>query len=87
MGPLIEKRKNILTEDDIESIAVAIHKLYKCECPIEDPQDLREAVKFFKNINSWFDGSKRTIWNTLLVALVMGILALISLGVWNKHNL
>lgn len=82
-----DKRKNSLTEEDINNIVAAFIATSdkQCSCPV-DAEDLKEAVKFFKNVNDWFDGSKRTIWNTFLVAAVMGILSMISLGIWMKQD-
>ena len=81
-----ERRKTTLTDGDIKAIALAICKIQAtlpCECPV-DLEDLREAVKFYKNVNSFFDGSKRTVWNTLLTLAVVGVVGLVSLGIWHK---
>lgn len=83
-----ERRKTTLTEDDIEAIALAVCKLQvtpPCECPV-DVEDLREAIRFFKNVNDFLDGSKRTVWNTILTLTVVGIIGLVSLGIWHKSG-
>lgn len=76
-----------LTDGDVAAIVKELASVKStqvpCECVV-DPETLKAAVKFFENINSWFDGTKRTIWNTVLVASVLGLLGLISLGAWAK---
>ena len=76
-----------LTDGDVAAIVKELSSVQSAQVPCEcvvDPETLKAAVKFFENINSWFDGTKRTIWNTVLVASVLGLLGLISLGVWGK---
>jgi hypothetical protein len=89
----VEKRKRVLTKDDVDEIVRSMYKIrdehnldYKCtgkNCPVES-DELIESVKFYKNLNAFFDGSKKTIWNLILSALVIGLIGLISKGYWAK---
>lgn len=80
----IERRARTLTDEDIRAITLATAELRDCRaCPVKE-EELREAVAFFRNMNDFLTGSKRTIANTLLVALVVFILGLIGLGFWTK---
>lgn len=73
-----------LTDSDVEAVVQGVADMYDCKpCPL-DMDKAKEAIKFVENINAWFDGTKRTIWNTMLVAVVLGVLGLIMLGVWAK---
>ena len=56
-----------------------------CQCVV-DPEVLKEALKFYQNVNRFFEGSGKTIWNTILVSIVLSILGLITLGLWNKSG-
>lgn len=85
---LPDRRSPTLSEADIAAIAEAVVILQTknmCECPV-DPDELSEAVKFFKNMNDWLDGSKRTIWNTILTLSVAGVCAAFLAGLWMKSG-
>lgn len=77
-----------ITDADALAIAHKVAEVHRvpCDCVV-DPETLKAAVLFFTNVNSWFDGTKRTIWNTVLVSTVLGLLGLIALGVWVRAKM
>jgi len=80
-----ERRAMMLSDADIHAIAAAIVKIHECDCPVTK-EELSEAVKFYKNLNEFFDGTKKTVWNTLIVLLIGSIIGLISIGIWHKSG-
>jgi hypothetical protein len=89
---LDENKDNYSEEDNLRTVSDAdlkalarIVSSHKCRFQVET-EDLEESVKFYKNLNSFFETSKKTTWNTVLVFTIIGILSLISLGIWNKSG-
>ena len=77
---------NLRTVSDSDLKALArIVKSHSCRFQVET-EDLEESVKFYKNLNSFFETSKKTTWNTILVFTILGMLGLISLGIWSKSG-
>jgi hypothetical protein len=75
-----------LSNEDIEAIMDAIiRRRTPHECPVETPR-LVAAVEFYENLNEFFTGTKKTIWNTVLISFIMLILGLIGIGVWIKST-
>ena len=81
-----ERRARTLTDADIEEIVEQINKSKHLDCRFEtiSVDDLEEAVKFYKNFNSFMAESKGTIWKALLVLGVGGTIGLIVLGAYAK---
>lgn len=79
-----ERRTRTLTDHDIKAIVEGVADMYECRpCPL-DLKQAAAALVFYDNLNGWFEGTKRTIWNTILVAFVLGVIGLLSLGYWGK---
>ena len=75
-----------ISEHDISAIVVAMRReMSNCDCPV-DQATLLEMVKAFRNFNSWIDGSKKTIWSVFLGAVVLGLIALLGVGLWHKSG-
>ncbi len=81
----IEKRKRVLSNDDIRAICEIFKNSKKCECPI-DEEDLVEAVKFYKNVNAFFDGTKKKTWDIVLTTILLGIIGAIGAGIFTKFK-
>lgn len=83
----IPRRRNNLTEEDIQNIVSAL-KQHNVECRFEriDPNDLRESVEFYKNVNEALSNSKKTALNTLVKLGVTGICTLLLLGLLVKFG-
>lgn len=81
-----ERRQRVLTDDDIQAIALEIITARSTVCHLEkiDPDELREAVNFYKNINAILADSKRTVRKTIITMLVVVCSGLIVLGFWEK---
>ena len=79
-----------LSDADIEAIKKAFSEhrsVETCmECPVST-ESLVAAIKFYDNLNAWFDETRKTIWTTVLKATVLLILGLIGLGLWRKGGL
>jgi len=90
------QRQNSLTEDDIDLIKTIVesvihvkeanspHTVESCRFDTIQKEDLEEAVKFYKNINTILDDSKKTIRQTILKSLILGVCTLIFLGSVSK---
>jgi type IV secretory pathway component VirB8 len=81
-----DRRSKVLTQEDIEAIGTEIARQYHMQCRFDQisNDDLKAAVTFYKNINEAMENSKKTIWNTILVLGVGGVLSLILLGIFVK---
>ena len=81
MTTTTERRAKILGPEDIKAIVHAISE-HQLNCKFEEisPEDLKEAILFYKNFNSVMQDSKRTIWKTFLALAVAGICGLIVAG-------
>lgn len=74
-----------MTDADIEAIVKAMQATTDSHCRYDvAPDDLAEAVRFFKNVNEALENSRRTVWNTLLVLIITGLFALLGVGFWSK---
>jgi len=81
----IERRATTLSSEDIQAIAAAVVELQGQSCPINQ-EELRDVLEFYRNINGFFDSTKKTVWNTILVSVILGLIALVSLGAWHKSG-
>jgi hypothetical protein len=81
----VEKRRRILSNADIEAIRDEILKSKQCVCPINE-EDLIEAVKFYKNMNEFFSGTKKKTWDIVLTTIILGILGAIGAGIFAKFK-
>ena len=81
-----ERRARSLTDADIAEIVAQINKSKHLDCRFESisVDDLEEAIKFYKNFNTFMAESRGTIWKALLVLGVGGTFGLIILGVYAK---
>lgn len=80
-----ERRVSILTEEDIARISTVVAELQRGHafCPV-NPDELEEAVQFYRNVNAFFNTTKRTLWNTFIILTFTSILGLIGLGIVTK---
>jgi len=49
-----------------------------------DPDELEESVKFYKNLNQFFEEGRHVIWKVLLVGIVGTTGAVLVLGLITK---
>lgn len=79
-------RERNLTEADIDALVKKINEVKHLDCRFDkiDSADLEEAVEFYKNFNKLMAESGSTIWKTLLVLGVGGVVSLLLLGVYSK---
>lgn len=84
--PDLERRHRNLTDADIEALVVQINHAKHLNCRFDNISngDLEEAVKFYKNFNSFMDESKSTIWKAILTLGVGGTIVLLGLGLLTK---
>ena len=84
--PNLERRHRNLTDADIEALVVQINHAKHLNCRFDNISngDLEEAVKFYKNFNSFMDESKSTIWKAILTLGVGGTIVLLGLGLLTK---
>ena len=84
--PNLERRHRNLTDADIEALVFQINHAKHLNCRFDNISngDLEEAVKFYKNFNSFMDESKSTIWKAILTLGVGGTIVLLGLGLLTK---
>ena len=84
--PNLERRHRNLTDADIDALVVQINHAKHINCRFDNISngDLEEAVKFYKNFNSFMDESKSTIWKAILTLGVGGTIVLLGLGLLTK---
>lgn len=75
-----------LSDEDIERLAEAvvarqIH--HACKLTVT-PEEVSDAVKFMKHVNSLMSETGSTIRKTILVAGIGGVISLLILGVYAK---
>ena len=82
----IERRHRNLTDADIQELVNQINNAKHLNCRFNNITngDLEEAVKFYKNFNSFMEDSKSTIWKAILVLGVGGTITLLILGFISK---
>lgn len=85
--PVLPRRRNNLTDDDVNRIvtAMALHK-QSCKFDGVSPDDLKEAVEFYKNFNELMKNSKKTVLDTFLKLGVGAVCSLIILGLLVKFG-
>lgn len=84
------KQQYTLSEDDAERIKTiiesALHaklsnrEAHECRFESVKPEDLEEAVKFYRKINEALDDSKSVVRRTIITLIVGGISVLIGAG-------
>lgn len=81
------RRRNNLTDEDINRIvsAMALHT-QSCKFDGVNPDDLKEAVEFYKNFNELMKNSKKTVLDTFLRLGVGAVCSLIILGLLVKFG-
>ena len=84
--PNLERCHRNLTDADIEALVVQINHAKHLNCRFDNISngDLEEAVKFYKNFNSFMEESKSTIWKAILTLGVGGTIVLLGLGLLTK---
>jgi len=82
----VERRHRNLTDADIQELVTQINNAKHLNCRFNSiaNDDLEEAVKFYKNFNSFMEDSKSTIWKAILVLGVGGTITLLILGFISK---
>lgn len=79
------RRRNNLTDEDIQKIVTAINgHEQSCKFDGVSPDDLKEAVEFYKNFNELMKNSKKTVLDTFLKLGVGAICSLLLLGLLVK---
>jgi hypothetical protein len=73
----------MLTPGDIAAIVDAMAP--KVACPVSR-EDLVESVKFYKNLNTFLDDSRKTVWKTVLILIITGCCGMIGAGIVFKSN-
>lgn len=78
-----------LSEDDILAISVAIREHNEehfriCRFGTTDPDDLHEAIIFYRKFNEAMDESKSVVRKTVLVMLITGIAGILGVNIWSK---
>jgi len=80
-----DRRK--LSNEDIQAFIDALNENEShCRFKGINPQELSEAVLFFRELNIAINESKKTVRNTLIKLLLSGIVLLILLGAGIKMN-
>ena len=93
-GKQYHERQNALTEADAELIKTIVEsvlhvKASNCteqECRFEsvNPEDLEEAVKFYRKFNEALDDSKSVVRRTVIALVVGGVSVLLGVGFWSN---
>jgi hypothetical protein len=75
-----------LTDEDIKAITDALYAEDNHICRFENikAEDMREAVKFYKNFNSVLQESGSIVRKTIIVIGVSGLVTIIGLGIMSK---
>jgi hypothetical protein len=81
-----DRRARHFTDADLERLADILAEKHPkvCRFPTIDPVVLAESLKFYQNLNKFFDESKHTIWRTFLATGVGALMLIIVLGVIAK---
>ena len=75
-----------ISDSDAKAIANAISEslVHPCRFPDIHQDDLAESIKFYKSMNKVAVGIGSTVGKTVLVLLIGGLVALMSLGTVSK---
>ena len=78
-----------LSDEDISAITTALRghdleHLKVCRFNITNPEDLNEALMFYRKFNEALDESKSVVRKTILVIIISTIAGLIGVGFWTK---
>ena len=82
----------MLTDEEIQKLAVEVSNNISLNihgnCTFKDinPNDLEEAVKFYKNFNSMMEDGKRTMLKTIISLSITGLFVLIAAGTVSKFK-
>lgn len=82
---LQERRRRNFTDEDLEILSGILRKSNSvdCICRFDDitQEDMREAIRFAKNMNEAMESSKRVVWKTVLILGTTLILSLLGWGI------
>jgi len=80
------RRKRNLTNEDIDAIVAALIRSHTESCRFStiDPEDLSEAIKFYKNFNKMVSEGKSTIMKAVLILIIGGFAGIVWLGFVTK---
>lgn len=86
------ERRNVLTESDAELIKAIVESVlhakssncdnHECRFEAVNPEDLEEAVKFYRKFNEAMDDSKSVVRRTVITLIVAGVSVLLGVGFW-----
>lgn len=92
VGKQYQERQYVLTEADAELIKAIVESVmhdkasncteHTCQFEAVNPDDLEEAVKFYRKFNEAMDDSKSVVRRAIIVLIVGGISALLGVGFW-----
>lgn len=87
-GGECSNRRKKLSDEEIDAIASAIVEKSHGNCKFINitPDDVSEAVKFYKNFNSVVENSKKTVLNTIIIVIITGLIGLTTYGAVVKIN-
>lgn len=91
-GKQYHERQYVLTEADAELIKAIVESVlhskasngttHGCRFEAVNPDDLEEAVKFYRKFNEAMDDSKSVVRRAIIVLIVGGFSALLGVGFW-----
>jgi len=78
---MTEQRKRAFTDDDLQALAKMItdHQDSHCRYDIS-PDRMEAAIRFFENINSILEDSKKTVRRALLTLIVVAMAGMLGIG-------
>lgn len=80
-----------LSESDVRAVADEVLKQlqytveHKCRYDI-DPHELAESVRFYKNLNQFFESSWKTAWRVVLSGTIVTLMAIFGIGLIQKFK-
>lgn len=82
---MVERRQQTLTERDLDAIAERLKATdHVCQFHNVKPEELHDAMEFFRSFKTALDDSRNTVRRFLIVTLLAAALGLTSLGFWTK---
>ena len=91
-GKQYHDRQYVLTEADAELIKAIVESVmhvkssncteHECRFEAVNPDDLEEAVKFYRKFNEAMDDSKSVVRRTIITLIVGGVSVLLGVGFW-----
>ena len=78
---MTERRRRVLTDADAIAIAEAITTNHAISCRYSiPPERMDAAIRFYENMNSIMEDSKKTIRRSILTLVVAGFALLLGAG-------